>query len=76
MKELIGENPRKILFLESKNADGTFLDPWNRQYLLVLDTDYDNLIEGTVIGTNIVYNQVVVYSRGDKGTNYIFSFNL
>lgn len=65
-------NPRKILFLESKNTDGSFADPWKRQYKMYLDTDYDNYIK---VGTNEIYGQVVVYSQGDRGTNYIYSFN-
>jgi len=76
---LIGNNPRKILFLESQNEDGTFNDPWNRQYKMILDTDYNNVVSVITNASKpakIVHSQVVIYSQGDKGTNKIYSFNL
>ena len=69
IRKLVGENPRKIVFLEASSADGTFLDPWDVQYKMYLDSNYDNRVE---FGTNRIYSQVVVYSSG-SGTN-IFSF--
>ena len=40
-------NPRRIAFIGVLNHanDGTMLDPWKRQYLIKLDTNYDNRIE-------------------------------
>jgi len=76
---LIGNNPRKILFFESQDTDGTFKDPWNRQYKMILDTDYNNqvsVITNASSPAKIVHSQVVIYSQGDKGTNKIYSFNL
>lgn len=69
IQKLVGNNPRKIVFLESNNADGTFLDPWESQYKMYVDANYDNEIS---IGTNRIYSQVVVYSTG-SGTN-VYSF--
>ena len=66
---LVGGNPRKIVFLESNTSDGTFLDPWDVQYRMYVDSNYDNEIS---IGTNKIYSQVVVYSTG-SGTN-VYSF--
>jgi prepilin-type N-terminal cleavage/methylation domain-containing protein len=69
IRKLVGENPRKIVFLEASTANGTFLDPWDVQYKMYLDSNYDNRVE---FGTNRIYSQVVVYSTG-SGTN-IFSY--
>ena len=70
IKIIAGENPRKISFLESNNTDGTFQDPWDKQYLMWVDSNYDNQI--ITSGTNKYYTQVVVYSIGD-GTNAYYS---
>lgn len=40
-----GLNPKKIRFLEGANADGVFVDPWNQQYIVKLDTNESNSIE-------------------------------
>lgn len=36
-------NPRKVTYLEAQtnSVDGTYLDPWDTQYRIVPDTDYD-----------------------------------
>lgn len=57
-------NPRKIVFLEvnteSLDADGNFIDPWDKQYCITMDTDFDNECEsgggkhGTVQGRNVI----------------------
>ncbi len=49
-----GANPKRIVFLEAKNAKGTppkgglsgsdMLDPWGNAYVIELDTDYDNKV--------------------------------
>jgi len=52
--ELTGSNPKKIVFLEAKNAKngkgglegGTMKDPWGKSYDIELDTDYDNRVRG------------------------------
>jgi hypothetical protein len=71
IKRLIGNNPRKIVFLEASQSDGTFLNPWDKQYLMYMDANYDNQI---TIGTNTIYSQVVVYCNDDS-TNVYYSFN-
>jgi type II secretory pathway pseudopilin PulG len=40
-------NPHNTPYLNGQDAgeDGTFLDPWDRQYRLVLDANYDNKTE-------------------------------
>lgn len=42
-----GENPRQIAFLElpASSTNGSFPDPWKRNYLLKIDTDGDNIVE-------------------------------
>jgi type II secretory pathway pseudopilin PulG len=37
-------NTRHVLYLEGQSAkdDGTFLDPWDQQYRLVMDSNYDS----------------------------------
>ena len=39
-------NTRKITYLESQtnSVDGTYLDPWDKQYKLILDVDYNNKV--------------------------------
>lgn len=67
---LIGENPRRISFLESPSGSGDFKDPWGVQYGIVLDTDYDSLLS---INGDDVRLTVVVFSRGDGQTEWLFS---
>jgi len=42
-----GENPRQITFLElpASSVNGSFLDPWKKNYIVKIDTDGDNLVE-------------------------------
>lgn len=42
-----GENLRQIAFLElpSSSTNGSFPDPWKRNYLIKIDTDGDNVVE-------------------------------
>jgi hypothetical protein len=42
-----GENARQIAFLElpATSTNGSFADPWKRNYLLKIDTDGDNIVE-------------------------------
>lgn len=73
---LTGENPKKIVFLEPRQAagkppknglsDGQLLDPWGNAYTFYLDEDYDNKVE--YLGEEFI-TTVVVESQGDqKGT--------
>lgn len=59
-------NPRKIAFLDSQGSatDGTFKDPWDNQYLIKVDTDYNN----TITYTGATYSAVaIVVSYGPNG---------
>lgn len=38
-------NPKGVRFLEGPGQDGTFVDPWNAQYIVKLDTNDSNSIE-------------------------------
>ena len=56
-----GQNPRRIVFLESDKSGGEFTDPWQTQYRLKLDTDYNNTVR---YSTSTVKSVVVVVSFG------------
>lgn len=70
IERLIGDNARKISFLESTSGTGVFLDPWGQQYAMLLDTDYDSLL---VLDNNDLRLQVIVYSLGDGTSGPIYS---
>jgi prepilin-type N-terminal cleavage/methylation domain-containing protein len=40
-------NPRRKVYLSGPNfnEDGEFLDPWGRQYIIKLDTNFDGVVE-------------------------------
>ena len=41
-------NPRQIAFLESQGTNGvtgTFTDPWDTQYIMIMDNNYDNTLQ-------------------------------
>jgi len=72
ISSVTGGNPKKIVFLEAKQAKngkgglvGTtrLVDPWGKDYVVLLDEDYDNRVsyDGQEHLTT-----VVVYSQGDK----------
>jgi prepilin-type N-terminal cleavage/methylation domain-containing protein len=56
MATLTGGNPKKVVFLEAKNAKGdppkgglsqdrsAMYDPWGEEYVIELDDDYDNKV--------------------------------
>ena len=58
--ETCGENPRQIAFLElpASSTNGSFPDPWKRNYLLKIDTDGDNTVEyyGNKNGVALVFS--------------------
>ena len=77
--EEAGTNPvnfRKKVFMEGTVAkkdgrygiqsDGTFLDPWDVVYKIVIDTDYDEKILGGDYGD--VHTGVIVYTFGKDNT--------
>jgi prepilin-type N-terminal cleavage/methylation domain-containing protein len=70
---LVGDNPKKIVFLEPRMAAGKppkgglsgeeLLDPWGKPYKIFLDDDYDNKV--SYLGEDFL-TTVVVESQGDK----------
>ncbi len=74
IKILIGQdpvmNPRNVVFLEPKNGltDGTFLDPWNQQYYIKLNTSYSGSMNYyPPSGTPNVVGSAIVISYGPNG---------
>ena len=39
------ENPKSVRFLEGAQSDGTMLDPWKTQYLVLIDSDDSNSLD-------------------------------
>jgi prepilin-type N-terminal cleavage/methylation domain-containing protein len=64
---LMTNNPRRIVFLEvsSGPSDGTFLDPWDTQYAVYLDTDYSGDL---TVGSNKVFAPGAAVSAGPDKT--------
>ena len=54
-------NPRRLVFLEAQGADGEYEDPWDTQYSIIMDTNYD----GRVRYRNQNFRTIaVVFSHG------------
>lgn len=54
-------NPRRIAFLEAQGEDGEYLDPWDTQYSIRMDRNYD----GRVRYRNQDFRTIaVVFSHG------------
>ncbi|HMO52391.1 MAG TPA: prepilin-type N-terminal cleavage/methylation domain-containing protein [Kiritimatiellia bacterium] len=80
-------NPRRISFIEinddSVDGTGNFIDPWNNQYVVAVDTRFDGNVSfdnSTAVGT-LTGRNVAVFSRGPRGliggtnaVNYITSW--
>ena len=80
---LTGNNKKKMIFYEvgvgyDKNKHEGFLDPWGRQYQVVLDFDYSGTINESHISqinsglgrsTSTLNTSVAVYSYGVDKTN-------
>jgi prepilin-type N-terminal cleavage/methylation domain-containing protein len=58
-------NPRRKVYLDLDKAseDGELLDPWDRQYLIKMDTDFDGKIQFQS-GTKLYNTRAIVMSRG------------
>lgn len=72
IKVLMGDdtdlNPKGTVYLNSERpvVEGTYLDPWNRQYRIKLDLDYNGKIE--FYSSPDFYNQTaIVFSLGADG---------
>ncbi len=60
-------NPAEMVFLEPQgvSTNGVFLDPWGEQYLLFLDTDYNNEVQVDCEGiSETVRRKVALVSVG------------
>ncbi len=64
--ENMDDNRRELVFLEPQTASsGEFLDPWNVPYLIMMDTDYDGIIDVDVEGlTETIRRKVAIVSVG------------
>ena len=67
-------NPRRIVYIElpEKGVDenGNFIDPWQRQYEITLDTAFDNDCKSVPGGYGTLANRTTaVWSRGPEGEN-------
>lgn len=62
-------NPAGIVFLEPQGneTNGTFLDPWGKQYRIALDTDFDNrvVVDGKVVLRTVALQSIGLYELGD-----------
>jgi prepilin-type N-terminal cleavage/methylation domain-containing protein len=58
-------NPRARVFLDVETSDlsGTYLDPWDSEFLIWMDTNFDGQISDSYLGGNI-RQKVVVASKG------------
>lgn len=56
-------NQRRIVFLEvsedSLSTDGSFIDPWDRAYVIALDTDFDGNVNTGVSGWGVLQRRTV-----------------
>ena len=71
-------NPAEIIFLEPQGntLGGAFLDPWGQQYLIALDTDYDNqvLLSGEVVRRKVALRSIGLYVLGkEANTNALIN---
>lgn len=73
-------NVRKVRFLDVQgNVPGTYTDPWDNNYEILLDHDYDGKISQNVDGivtANPYYFTVVVWSMGSNSEHRdnVYSF--
>ena len=58
------ENPKSVRLLEGATTDGTMLDPWGTQYLVIVDTDESNSM--TYLGKTISISVLAVSFGKDK----------
>ena len=63
-------NPKGVRFLEGANTDGTFQDPWGKQYCVKMDTNESGGLEyyGTSVTQDNIRVSVIAISLGKNGT--------
>ncbi len=74
MATLTGNNPKKIVFFEAKNAvkgkgglqGQNMMDPWGEAYKITLDDNYDNKTKGELSGVEHLTTIVVETMAPDK----------
>jgi len=64
-------NPRRIVYIElpEKGADalGNFIDPWQRQYEITVDTGFDNDCKNVLGGYGTIPNRTTaIWSQGPE----------
>ena len=63
-------NPRRIVYIEltERQIDGerNFIDPWQRQYIVTVDTAFDNDCKGVAPHGTVLNKQVAAWSRGPE----------
>ena len=69
-KERQTMNPKGVRFLEGANTDGTFQDPWGKQYCVKMDTNDSGGLEyyGTSGTQENIRVTVIAISLGKNGT--------
>ena len=62
-------NPKGVRFLEGANTDGTFQDPWGKQYCVKMDTNESGGLEyyGTSVTQENIRVTVIAISLGKNG---------
>lgn len=63
-------NPKGVRFLEGAQTDGTFQDPWGKQYCVKMDTNESGGLEyyGTSVTQENIRVTVIALSLGKNGT--------
>jgi prepilin-type N-terminal cleavage/methylation domain-containing protein len=76
------ENARAIKFLDKTDDNGTYKDPWDKDFIVYIDTNYSGTVTNGNLGIDgSVYQPVVVMSYGPKGKsddipNFVHSANV
>ncbi|MBU1909358.1 MAG: type II secretion system GspH family protein [Verrucomicrobia bacterium] len=63
-------NPRRIVYVElaerAVDVEGNFIDPWQRQYEVTVDTAFDNDSKNVPVNGTVANRPVVAWSRGQE----------
>ncbi|HRZ12945.1 MAG TPA: type II secretion system protein [Kiritimatiellia bacterium] len=63
-------NPRRIVYIEladkALDGDGNFIDPWQRQYTITVDTAFDNDCKNVPVYGTVANRPVAAWSRGPE----------
>lgn len=65
-------NPRRIVYVElpdkGVDVDGNFVDPWQRQYEITVDTAFDNDCKNVPVYAIVANRPVIAWSQGADET--------